>query len=76
MGVYEPLPSLDRWSPLDVARNIVNVVLDQCPEVSVARRQDDLNDQCDEFVRDLLDRWLTAKLSASDATPNGRSSDA
>lgn len=66
MGVYDPV-SLGRWTPLDVARNIVNQVLDQFPEITVERRQA-TNDQLDRFVSGLIERWR-------DASQNGRPSD-
>lgn len=59
MGIYDPVP-LGQWSPMDVARNIVNQVLDQFPEITVERRQA-MNDVCDDFVSGLLDRWLQAR---------------
>jgi hypothetical protein len=62
MGVYAPLPPLDQWTPLDVARNIINQTLDQFPEVTVERRQQ-MNDPLDRFVSGLLGRWLTAQMA-------------
>lgn len=59
MGVYDSVP-LGEWSPMDVARNIVNQVLDQFPEVTVERRQA-MNDPCDNFVAGLLERWVQAR---------------
>lgn len=59
MGAYSTVP-LGEWSPTDVARNIVNQVLDQFPEVTVDRRQA-MNDPCDAFVSGLLQRWVQAR---------------
>ena len=46
---------LERWSALDVARNIVNQTLDLAG-TGVDKRQA-INDRADEFAADLLVRW-------------------